>query len=108
VLARKNLGPVDVELALRAGRATYPEPPQPRGALTKDLPLPCDHVDHETRYWIYVPKSYDRGKATPLLLVVHAAAPRATSRSARGPPARGSTRSGSNRPNSAVGCWSRR
>ena len=71
LLAKKKLGPADVELALRAGRASYPEPPQPRGKLTKELPLPCDHVDHETEYWIYVPKSYDPIKATPLLAVVH-------------------------------------
>lgn len=71
VLARKRLGAAEVEQVLRAGRAGYPEPPQPRGKLTKDLPLPCDHVDHETRYWIYVPKSYDRARPTPLLLVVH-------------------------------------
>ncbi len=61
----------DLERTLRAGMTHYPEPPQPRGVLTKNLPLPCDHVDHETKYWIYVPKSYDPTKATPVLLVVH-------------------------------------
>lgn len=69
--AEKHLGPADVELALRAGRAAYPEPPQPRGKLTRGVPLPCDHVDHATEYHVYVPKSYDPARASPLLLVVH-------------------------------------
>jgi len=71
LLADRKLGMVDVERALRAGRASYPAAPQPLGQLTKKLPLPCDHVDHQTEYWIYVPTSYDPAKATPLLAVVH-------------------------------------
>ncbi|MBM4063738.1 MAG: hypothetical protein FJ265_21960, partial [Planctomycetes bacterium] len=33
--AQKHLGPADVEAALRAGRASYPAPPQPPGKLTR-------------------------------------------------------------------------
>ncbi|MBM4062807.1 MAG: hypothetical protein FJ265_17185, partial [Planctomycetes bacterium] len=69
--AQKHLGPADVEAALRAGRASYPAPPQPPGKLTRGLPLPCDHVDHRTEYHLYVPKSYDPARRTPLLCVVH-------------------------------------
>lgn len=61
----------EVEAALRAGRFQYPAPPAPRGKLTRQVPLPCDHVDHETQFMIYVPTAYDPKRAHPLLLVVH-------------------------------------
>ena len=59
-----------VEELLRAGRHTYPEPPE-RGKLHQGLKLVCDHVDYETEYFLYVPKSYQPGQAMPLLLVGH-------------------------------------
>src|SRR6185436_11239034 len=60
-----------VERTIRAGRASYGEPPQPRGRLTADLPLVCDHVDHATRYLIYVPTAYDPKKPASLVVVGH-------------------------------------
>lgn len=70
-MAENQLGPADLEQVLRAGRATYPTPPQRPGKLTTGIPLPCDHVDHETEYFVYVPTTYDRSTAHPLLLVCH-------------------------------------
>lgn len=61
----------DVEKILREGRAAYPEPPQMRGKLTPNVPLDLDHVDHATKYFIYVPTTYDPAKAHPLVLVGH-------------------------------------
>ena len=61
----------EVERLLRSGRASYPAPPQPKGKLSTGLPLSCDHVDHSTKYMIYVPKGYDPAKASPLILVAH-------------------------------------
>ena len=60
-----------LEKLLRSGRASYPAPPQPKGQLTRGLALNCDHVDHSTKYMIYVPTGYDAAKATPLILVAH-------------------------------------
>src|SRR5204863_1517820 len=60
-----------LENLLREGRAAYPEPPQPRGKLTGELPLVCEHVDHETKYMIFVPNSYDPKKASPLVFIAH-------------------------------------
>lgn len=59
------------EMLLRAGRAGYPEPPQPRGKLSGGVPLECDHVDHATQSLVYVPTAYDPAKAVPLVLVAH-------------------------------------
>lgn len=71
-LAKKlKLDAAALEKLLRAGRASYPEPPQKRGELTADVPLPCEHLDHAVKYFIYVPKGYDPAKATPLLVVGH-------------------------------------
>ncbi|MBK9385035.1 MAG: prolyl oligopeptidase family serine peptidase [Planctomycetes bacterium] len=71
LLAKKKLGCADLERVLRAGRASYPEPPQKRGELTHGVPLPCDHVDHETQYLIHVPTSYAPSKPTPVLFCMH-------------------------------------
>ncbi len=66
-----NLDAPALEKLLRAGRESYPEPPQARGKVTGGMPLVCEHVDHQTRYLIFVPTSYDPKKATPLVLVAH-------------------------------------
>lgn len=60
-----------LEKLLRDGRASYPEPPQGKGKLTFGMPLQCEHVDHETKYMIYVPSGYDSKKAAPLIFVAH-------------------------------------
>src|SRR5262245_51130019 len=60
-----------VEKLLREGRSAYGEPPQPRGKLSEKITLPLDHLDHETEYFLYVPKSYDPKKGTPVLIVGH-------------------------------------
>src|SRR4051812_30116145 len=69
-LADAGLTPADVERLLRQGRASYP-PAQERGRLLFLGPLECEHVDYTTEYFLYVPRSYDPAKATPLLLVGH-------------------------------------
>ena len=71
LLDRRQLTIADLEIALRAGRAAYPEPPQPLGKLTTGLPLPNDYVDHETRYMVHVPPQYDAARPQPLLVVMH-------------------------------------
>src|SRR5262249_13376007 len=63
-------GPAEVEKLLRQGRAGYEKFAEP-GKLLFLGPLECDHVDYKTRYFLYVPKSYDPAKASPLLLVGH-------------------------------------
>ncbi len=60
-----------LEAMLRAGRPSYPEVVEPRRKLSGRLPLASDHLDHATEHFVYVPKSYDAGKATPLLVVAH-------------------------------------
>lgn len=63
--------PNEVEALLRAGRASIPEPPQEPGKLWGNLPLSCDHVDYETQYFLYVPKSYDPSVSHPLIVIGH-------------------------------------
>jgi hypothetical protein len=70
MLQKSGTRMAEVEELLRAGRATYPEPPE-RGKLHRGLKLVCDHVDYETEYFLYVPKSYQPKKGSPLLLVGH-------------------------------------
>lgn len=60
-----------LEALLRAGRPVYPEVAEPRGKLSERLPLASDHLDHATEHYVYVPKSYDPRRATPLLVVGH-------------------------------------
>lgn len=60
-----------LEGMLRAGRPKYPDVVEPRGQLSGRLPLASEHVDHTTEHFVYVPKSYDPTKATPLLVVGH-------------------------------------
>jgi pimeloyl-ACP methyl ester carboxylesterase len=60
-----------VEEILRSGRVKVGPAPQEKGVLVTGLPLVCEHLDHETRYLIYVPTSYDPKKASPLLVVGH-------------------------------------
>jgi hypothetical protein len=61
----------DVEALLLGGRAEYTSAPQPAGQLTPDLPIDCQHVDHSTEYYMYVPSNYDRMTQTPLVVVGH-------------------------------------
>ncbi len=70
-LSAAKLDIAAVEKALRAGRASYPDAPQPKGELTGGIALDCDHVDHSVKYFIHVPKAYDPKKAWPLVIVGH-------------------------------------
>lgn len=70
-LAAEKVDAAGLERLLRAGRASYPQPPAQRSRILGPLPLPLEHVDHETAYLLYVPKSYDPTKPTPLLVVGH-------------------------------------
>jgi hypothetical protein len=77
----------EVERMLRAGRVEYPKEVKHAGPRMSfghkeankqvyyDLPLVgglrCEHVDYKTSFWLFVPKSYDPRKASPLLVVGH-------------------------------------
>ncbi len=71
VVQALKLDAAGVEKVLREGRSSIGEPPQPRGKLTGNLALPLEHVDHATKYFIYVPRSYDPKKAAPIVIVGH-------------------------------------
>ncbi|MBL8752125.1 MAG: hypothetical protein JNK15_02385 [Planctomycetes bacterium] len=74
LVARLQAAKIDangLEALLRAGRPRYPDVAEPRGKLSDRLPLASDHLDHTTEHFVYVPKSYDPAKATPLLVVAH-------------------------------------
>lgn len=70
-LRAANVDATGLEALLRAGRPNYPPVAEPRGQLSERLPLASDHVDHTTEHFVYVPKSYDPARATPLLVVGH-------------------------------------
>jgi hypothetical protein len=70
-LAKRGLGLADIERLLRGPRASYPEVAVPKGRIVPDQKLVCEHVDYTTVYHLYLPKSYDHGKAHPLVLVGH-------------------------------------
>jgi pimeloyl-ACP methyl ester carboxylesterase len=70
-LSRAGLDTAGVESLLRSGRATYPEPSAPRGAISGPHPLACDHVNHEVAYLLYLPSTYDHATAWPLVVVGH-------------------------------------
>jgi pimeloyl-ACP methyl ester carboxylesterase len=58
------------ELEAHLRRAERGEPPQARGRVS-EVPIRCEHVDYETIYYVYVPKTYDPLKPTSLVLVGH-------------------------------------
>ncbi len=66
-----GLGIHDVEAMLRQGRATYPDAPQAKGVITTDLPINAEHMVHSSEYLMYVPTSYDKSQATPVIIVGH-------------------------------------
>lgn len=70
-LAKRGLGIAEIEELLRGPRASYPEVAVPKGRIVPDQKLVCEHVDYRTVYHLYLPKSYDHGKAHPLVLVGH-------------------------------------
>lgn len=59
-----------VEQIVRAPRASYPQPLAAPGKVAQ-LPLRCDHVDYDTSFFLYIPKSYDQARAWPLALIGH-------------------------------------
>jgi hypothetical protein len=74
LVARLEAADIDMatlERMVRGPRSGLGAPPQPRGQATHELPLRCDHVDYETTYSIWVPKNYDPGRPTPLVIVGH-------------------------------------
>ncbi len=71
LLRDANVDATALESMLRAGRPSYPEVTVARGQLSARLPLQSDHLDHATEHYVYVPKTYDAGKAHPLLVVGH-------------------------------------
>jgi dienelactone hydrolase len=63
--------PAELERLLRAGRSYYGPPPQPPGQIALDVPIDCEHVDYQTTYDLYVPRTYDAARAWPLIIVGH-------------------------------------
>ncbi|MEY4829541.1 MAG: hypothetical protein RLZZ562_1337 [Planctomycetota bacterium] len=70
-LRAANVDAAALESMLRAGRPSYPDVAIEKGKLSARLPLQSEHLDHSTEHYVYVPKSYDAGKAHPLLVVGH-------------------------------------
>jgi len=70
-LQAANVDAAGLEAMLRAGRPSYPAVAEPRGQLSARLPIASEHVDHTAEHFVYVPKSYDPGQPTPLLVVGH-------------------------------------
>lgn len=62
--------PARIEALLRAPRHQYPDVSELLGKTTVQQ-VDCYHVDHTARVDLFVPKSYDRSKATPLVVVGH-------------------------------------
>lgn len=60
----------EMEALLRAGRHDL-KPPPTAGKLALVKGLACEHVDYETAFLLYLPKSSDPAKPAPLLLVGH-------------------------------------
>lgn len=59
-----------VESMLRAPRHSYPDVSELLGKTTTH-DVACYHVDHASKYRLYVPESYDPKRATPLVVVGH-------------------------------------
>ena len=70
-LARAGLDMAGIEVVLRGGRASYPQLPAARGRISGPHPLPCDHVDHQTAYLLYLPSRYDSVVAWPMVVIGH-------------------------------------
>jgi pimeloyl-ACP methyl ester carboxylesterase len=70
-LSRAGLEAAGIESMLRAGRASYPRLPCRRGEIAGPFPLPCDHVDHEVAYLVYLPSTYDHAALWPLVVIGH-------------------------------------
>ncbi|MFT3882097.1 MAG: alpha/beta hydrolase-fold protein [Gemmatales bacterium] len=69
-LQQAKLSISDVEKLLLLGRSSYPAATK-KGELQARLKLPSDYVDYETEYFLYVPKSYDPKKQTPIIIIGH-------------------------------------
>lgn len=70
LLQKEKLDIHAVENLLLAGRSKYPDAPE-KGKLLLVKNLVCDHVDYQTQYLLYVPKSYEAGKPHPLIVIGH-------------------------------------
>jgi hypothetical protein len=71
ILKEKEISLADLEAAIRAPRRSYPKVEAKVGAPVYDLPLTCEHFDHETLYQLFIPTKYDPKRATPLVIVGH-------------------------------------
>jgi pimeloyl-ACP methyl ester carboxylesterase len=67
---KEKLDAAELEKLIRAGRVKYPASPE-KGKLYLKGKLACDHIDYETSFFLYLPKSYDATKAHPLLVIAH-------------------------------------
>jgi pimeloyl-ACP methyl ester carboxylesterase len=72
-IKRAGLDINEVEKLLRLGRRTITSEPEiTPGRLTHRLhSLTCEHVDYETSYLLYVPRSYKPDKPCSLVVVAH-------------------------------------
>lgn len=60
----------ELEVLLRAPRASYPDPTPLRGKVTEHA-VDCYHVDYSSRFRLFVPADYRADRATPLVVVAH-------------------------------------
>ena len=60
-----------IEALLRRGRPINPPTNILPGKLTRNLPLPCEHLNYETSFFFYLPKSYNPQRTFPLILIGH-------------------------------------
>lgn len=71
LLVKGNVaGAARVEELLRAPRHSYPDVASLIGKTTEH-DVECYHVDHQSKFRLYVPNNYDPSHATPLVVVGH-------------------------------------
>jgi hypothetical protein len=73
-LTQQGFGASDVEELVRSGPIEFPALPEGADSpiehvLVRDIT--CFHANYSTRYFQYVPKSYDPARKTPLVVVGH-------------------------------------
>ncbi|MBL9038216.1 MAG: alpha/beta hydrolase fold domain-containing protein [Archangium sp.] len=61
----------DVEALLKAGRASYPTPPQALGVVTQAVPVSCYSSSYSSVFHLSVPATYTSSTAWPLVVVGH-------------------------------------
>jgi poly(3-hydroxybutyrate) depolymerase len=71
LIEKRSLSLEVVERLLRAGRLAPTAVSRPKGEILRELPLSCDHVDYDTVFHLYLPRSLDPQQPAPLVLIGH-------------------------------------